>query len=164
VQTPDTSLTVKQAPAPEGEATVGCDSARQRVAEPASDDLTFGPLSYPGLAHGYPTIDGKPAGVEPDGLAYYKIGAQLSADAEATVSIGADARDYVGILTEGGRDGGYSLVTYQSCAAFPADTVNWWVGGFLLHGRDSACVPLDITIPGEKIEHVNLAMPVDACD
>lgn len=163
-QAPDRTSTVTVASGSKGETTVGCDAARQQAAEAAKNDLTFGPLSYPGLARGYPTIDGKPADVGPDGLAYYKIGTYLDAGAEATVSVDAEARDYAGIRTEGGRVGGYSQVTYQSCTKLPADTVNWWVGGFLLRDRDSACMPLDVTIPGEKVEHVDLAFPVGACN
>lgn len=164
VETPGEQPTVPPASALRGEVTVDCDSARRHPAEPLTDDdLVFGSLSYDGLAHGYPTFDGWPVGIGPDGDAFYKIGADLTAEAEVTVSIGAAARDYAGILVESGRDGGYSQVTYRSCAELPADTVNWWVGGFLLHGRDTACVPIEVRSPGQEPERVDLALPVGAC-
>jgi len=99
-----------------------------------------------------------------DGQTFYKVGVQLEAGAEATASIGEAARDYAGIIVENGRGGGYSRITYRSCATLPSDTVNWWVGGFVLHGRDSACVPLEVSVSGESARRVDLALPVGACD
>ncbi len=160
-ETPTSTVT----PSPEGIGTADCAAARQAQAEPSSsDDLIFGPLRYAGLAPGYRTVDGRPNDPGPDGLTFYKIGAEMSAGAEATVGIGESARGYAGIVVENGRDGGYSQVTYRSCADLPPDTMNWWVGGFVLRGRDSACVPLDIAVPGERVAHFDLAIPVGACD
>lgn len=164
-QAPSKQPTSASAPIPEGQTIAGCAAAREDQSESVTgDDLVFGPLSYPGLAHGYPTDDGEPKEPGPDGEAFYKIGARLTAGAEVTVSIGSAARSYAGIIVENGRDGGYSRVTYRSCAGLPSGTVNWWVGGFVLHGRRAACVPLDLTSPGEEAKHIDLALPIGACN
>jgi hypothetical protein len=43
--------------------------------------------------------------------------------------------------------------------------MNWWVGGFVLTGRESGCIPLEITTSnGSEIERVDLALPSGACD
>lgn len=161
----DAPLTPTVSAVPESSTTVGCDTARQDTVAPiTSDDLTIGALTYPGLAHGYATHDGDLVEAGSDGIVLYKIGPQLSADAEVTVSIGTEAREYAAITVEGGEEDGYSQITYQSCPNLPADTANWWVGGFVLHGRESACVPIEVTIPGEGVERVDLAFPVGACD
>lgn len=43
-------------------------------------------------------------------------------------------------------------------------TRGFWVGGFLLRDRDSACLPLEITVGDDPTVHrVDLALPVGAC-
>ena len=161
------------APTPTGHASVGCDAARPDAETPGSADLIVGPLSYGAAAEGIRTADGRPATPGPDGVAFTKIGARLSFGTSATVSIGDSARAYAGIRTEAGSDGGYSSVSYAACASGdpritvddpPVPTGVWWVGGFLLSGLDSACLPLEITIDGDPTVHrVDLALPAGAC-
>ena len=161
------------APTPTGHASVGCDAARPDAETPGSADLIVGPLSYGAAAEGIRTADGRPATPGPDGVAFTKIGARLSFGTSATFSIGDSARAYAGIRTEAGSDGGYSSVSYAACASGdpritvddpPVPTGVWWVGGFLLSGLDSACLPLEITIDGDPTVHrVDLALPAGAC-
>ncbi len=132
--------------------------------DPSNDDLVAGPLRYQGLAGGYDLYQGLPATVDSDGIAYYKIGVELEPESEATVAIGGSAREYASILVENGRPEGYAEVTYRSCSDTAPDTVTWWVGGFLLRGRDSACVPLEITVAGEETKTFNIGFPTGACD
>ena len=77
-----------------------------------------------------------------------------------TVAIGEAALAYAGIKTERGPAVGYSSVTYTSCAASTTSSGPggvWWVGGFTLVGRSSACVPLEVQVQGEPdIRHVHL--------
>jgi hypothetical protein len=152
---------------PDRTAGVGCANARQEPAvPPTDDDLIVGPLEYPGVANGYRTPDGRPLEPDTHGQTYYKIGAEVATPAaEVTVGIGDGARDYAAIITENGREGGYSEVTYSSCDDLPAGAMNWWVGGFVLTGRESGCIPLEITTSnGSEIERVDLALPSGACD
>ena len=146
---------------------VGCAEARQGTADPATDDdLVEGALEYAGMANGYRTVDGRPMEPDADGRSYYKIGARVTVPGTAvTVSIGDAAREYATIVTERGRTGGYSAVTFSSCDDLPAHAVDWWVGGFVLSGRTSGCVPLTFTASdGSQIGHFDLALPMGACD
>ncbi len=161
------------APTPSGSASVGCDAARPDPEPTGIADLIVGPLSYGAAAEGIRTADGRPAAPGPDGITFYKIGTRLALGASATVAIGDPARAYAGIRTEQGSDGGYSSVSYAACASgdprvtgddAPAPVGVWWVGGFLLSGRDSACLPLEITVDGDPTVHrIDLALPAGAC-
>ncbi|PII84742.1 hypothetical protein BMH32_13250 [Leucobacter sp. OLJS4] len=161
------------APSPSGSASVGCDAARPDPEPTGIADLIIGPLSYGAAAEGIRTADGRPAAPGPDGIAFYKIGTRLALGASATVAIGDPARAYAGIRTEQGSDGGYSSVSYEACAPgdpritgddAPAPVGVWWVGGFLLRDRDSACLPLEITVGDDPTVHrVDLALPAGAC-
>ena len=101
-----------------------------------------------------------------DGRSFYQIGARVTAAGTAvTVRIGDEAREYASIVTERGRTGGYSAVTFSSCGDLPAHSVNWWVGGFVLSGRTSGCIPLEFTASdGSEIGRFDLALPSGACD
>lgn len=161
------------APSPSGSASVGCDAARPDPEPTGIADLIIGPLSYGAAAEGIRTADGRPAAPGPDGIVFYKIGTRLALGASATVAIGDPARAYAGIRTEQGSHGGYSSVSYAACAPgdpritgddAPAPVGVWWVGGFLLSGRDSACLPLEITVGDDPTVHrVDLALPAGAC-
>jgi hypothetical protein len=148
---------------PSGATTVGCALARPVGGGVHPADLLIGPLDYPGLGNGYP-IDGYPP---PDrhGIRFYKVGAQLPAGQTVTVTIGASARAYAGILTERGRSAGYTAVTYRSCAPSRQVGMVFWVGGFVLAGRRSACIPLRVRTAGEStVRTASIAIPVGACD
>lgn len=118
-RTPTPAASTSAAFHPGGSVSVGCDAARStNPTEPPpnpADDLVIGPLVYPGLGNGYnygfgPHIDA-------DGIAFFKEGAELPADTTVTVSIGAPARTWAGILIESGPAAGYSSVTYRSCSS-----------------------------------------------
>jgi hypothetical protein len=148
---------------PHGLGTDGCGASRPAGADIAAGDLVIGPLSYPGLQDGYENGGNPPGGY--GGIRFFKIGAQLPPDSTATVSIGASARAYAGIETEAGPDAGYSVVTYQSCPATKQNGRVFWVGGFTLVGRASACVPIEVAIPGENAARkTTIALPAGACD
>lgn len=148
---------------PHGLGTDGCSASRPAGAEVAAGDLVIGPLSYPGLEDGYQN-GGNPPGVH-GGIRFFKIGAQLPPGSTATVSIGASARAYAGIETETGPDAGYTVVTYQSCPATKQSGLVFWVGGFTLVGRASACVPIEVAIRGENVARkTTIALPAGACD
>lgn len=128
------------------------------------DDLVIGPLDYPGIRDGYSVAGPLP---EPDahGIRFYKIGAQLPAGKTVTVTIDSAARGFAGILTETGRSAGYSSVTYTSCAAANQKGMVFWVGGFVLAGRRTACVPLDVRVAGETaVRTARIALPAGACN
>ncbi len=148
---------------PGGNATADCAASRP-VPGPAAvtpADLAVGPLLYPGLAEGFaPGQSG-----EQGEIRFYKIGVELPADASATVSIGSAARDFAGIVIETGPDAGYSSVTYTSCSSAIQTGLVFWVGGFSLVGRETACVPLDVQIRGEaSARHVILSIGAGKCD
>jgi hypothetical protein len=147
---------------PSGSVTVGCDLARAVGADtppPGVDDLVIGPLVFSGLAHGYNF--GDPPDADADGVTFFKIGAELTSDATVTVSIGKSARSYAGILTEKGPSVGYSSVRYQGCSSEVQPGPVFWVGGFTLVGRKSACVPLVVQVKGET-ESRHLVLPIES--
>lgn len=148
---------------PRGHAVAGCDQSRPADRSTvAPDDLVLGPLVYPGLLEGY-QVDAPPA-ADRYGLRFFKVGPQLPPASSVTVSIASGALDYVGIVTEGGRSGGYRSVTYTSCAKDAGHGYVFWVGGFQLVGRERACVPLVVRVPGEREpRRLAVAIPVGAC-
>lgn len=137
------SAGVRPTPAPS--AAVACAQARPiGTAFPTAGDVRLGALSFAGLD----AMSGPPPGGPniPGGAGYfYKSGAQLPPDRTVTVSVADSARSYASIATENGSDGGSSTVTYASCPPASGSTGSWWVGGFLLFGRASACVPVQYT-------------------
>jgi len=145
---------------------VGCEAARPTSATaPApnpANDLIIGPLVYPGLADGY--NHGSVPYVDADGIAHFKQGTELPADTTVTVSIAPPARAWAGILTEAGPASGYSSVTYQGCSSEAQPGRVFWVGGFTLGGKTSACVPLEVHITGEnQPHHVMLSLEAGTC-
>jgi hypothetical protein len=147
---------------PSGSVTVGCDLARPvgpDTPPPGLDDLIIGPLVFSGLAHGYNFDD--PPDAQPDGVTFFKIGAELTSEATVTVSIGKTARQYAGIVTERGNDVGYSSVTFIGCSPEIQPGPVFWVGGFSLVGRRSACVPLIVEVQGDG-EARHLVLPIES--
>jgi hypothetical protein len=148
--------------APHGSATVGCELSRPVNGGVQDEDLLIGPLDIPTSKDGY-AVTNFPQPV--DGVSFFKVGMELPADASVTLSIGEEARAYAGIITEKGQDEGYSSVSYRACSATEQDGMVFWVGGFTLVGRASACVPLEVQVKGETaIRHTDFAIPVGACD
>lgn len=140
----------------------GCDQARSiSDAFPVPTDVVVGPLSYSGL---------KASGADPirepnsdNGGYFYKTGAQLRSGVSVTVTIADEAADYAAIVTESGPAEGSRSVTYQSCTT-PSTGGFWWVGGFLLRNRNSACLPIDVTTPGDpNVRRVVIALGAGNC-
>ncbi len=142
-----TSSPALSAPAsPSGMATVTCSSARAvPPGEGSSTDLVVGPLLYPGFDHGYNLTMNPP---NQDGVRFFKVGTHLVNGSVVTVSVAPEAKAYAGIKTETGSAAGFTTVTYESCPGSQNGSV-WWVGGFVLTGRPSGCLPLDIQVKGE---------------
>jgi hypothetical protein len=78
---------------------------------------------------------------------FYKVGMELLRGARVTVAIGEAASSYASLVSMFSPPQGDHMITYQSCRDTAPATA--WVGGFLLHGRRTACVPLVITVSGE---------------
>lgn len=167
---PDTlvtsTLSTPATVSPSGSTTVDCDTARPEALDsppPGADDLIIGPLVYPGLGNGW-NFDNPPE-PDADGVTFFKIGATMPSDSTVTVSIGKAAQSHAGILTEQGPSVGYSSVTYVGCSSATHPARVWWVGGFTLVGRDSACVPLDVQVKGENVaRHLMLSIEAGACN
>lgn len=124
----------------------GCAQARPiTTAFSGQRDLVIAPLSYAGLK-AYATAPVQRPNW--NGGYFYKTGAQLRPGVSVTVSIADDAAQYAAIVTENAPAGGARSVTYQSCTK-PGTDGFWWVGGLVLWNRKSACVPVDVTTPGE---------------
>lgn len=126
----------------------GCDQARPITsAFPTPSDMVIGPLSYAGFRGGATDPIAEPNW---NGGYFYKTGAQLRPGRSVTVSIGDEAADYAAIVTENGPERGVHAVTYQSCST-PGSLGFWWVGGFVLWNRQTACVPIEITTPADTM-------------
>lgn len=152
---------------PSRSASVGCGDSRPEKFVVTSGDWILGPLSYPGYTNGRVPPPDVSNAVQTDGSYFFKIGTHLLPDHTVTVTIGDAARSYAGIKTERGPAVGYSTVTYTSCAASTPSSGPggvWWVGGFTLVGRSSACVPLEVQVTGEAdIRHVHLLIGRSSC-
>lgn len=155
--------------APSGAITVGCDQARAvktgRTA-PDADDLVIGPLVYQGAVLAYQGTDlpGTPPSPDAQGITYFKTGAELPPGTTVTVSIGATARSFAGIVSENGPTAGYSSVTYRGCPAQKQHGRVWWTGGFSLVGHTSACLPLEVRVEGVNgIRKISVSLGVDPC-
>lgn len=143
--------------------TVGCEIAREHPAVPVKDtDLAVGDFRYAGMAAGVPTPDDEPLPPTEDGNVFYQLGAQLS-QGEATVTVGDSAQDYARLVVEGAPSTGFTQITYQVCEYLSEENVNWWFGGIVLEGRDSSCVPLEVSVKGGPTETVEVALPRGAC-
>jgi hypothetical protein len=124
--------------------------------------LRIGPLDYPGLRNGFQSDPAQTPNRYD--VRFYKTGVQLPAETSVTVSIGAGARSFAGIATEGGRDGGYTSVRYTSCPRSGQPAPVFWIGGFLLYARSRACIPIDVHVRGEKnTRFAEVAIPSGAC-
>ncbi|MEU8820696.1 hypothetical protein [Actinoplanes sp. NPDC048796] len=107
------------------------------TAAPAQNDLTVGPVTWPGLRSWAAADPDDFAGGQPG---HYKVGIVVKAATTVTVSIAGPAR-----LTYGQR-AGYSpasSITFQACDDF--DTV--YFGGF--HAPERTCVPVTVEERGE---------------
>jgi hypothetical protein len=112
-------------------------------ASPGSHDLVVGPLRYPRLLLGFAD---EPPITEPNcyGGYFYKVGVELSPAKVATVMIGGRAYEYASLISMYSPHTGDEAITYHSCKNAKFGTA--WVGGFLLRGRKTGCVPLRISI------------------
>lgn len=148
---PSPSITASRPPADRA-VTVSCDNARPMdAAFPKSADVKLESLSFAGLADATTAPD---APNWPVGAGYfYKSGAQLPPSTTVTLSIAADATRYASIATETGADGGALAVTYISCAPATGETGSWWIGGLLLWGKASACVPVEVVVNNDGRTH-----------
>lgn len=148
---------------PRGSAVAGCDQSRPaNTSSVAPNDLVLGPLVYPGLGDGYPADPPPPA--DRYGIRFFKVGPLLPPASSVTVTVAPAAEDYAGIVTEGGRSGGYRSVTYTSCAKDAQAGYVFWIGGFQLVDRARACVPLVVRIAGERApRRLAIAIPIGAC-
>lgn len=135
------------------------------VSSPAlgTDDLVIGPLRYPGLRHGYSAyLEPLTKPNYPGGGYFYKVGPELAAGATATIQIDPSASDYAALISADSPQTGDQAITYHSCAKSKHGT--FWPGGFILHGRSTACVPIRITVADESAVHrVVIALPAGAC-
>jgi hypothetical protein len=119
------------------------------------DDLTVGPLTWPGLkawAGGDPAHYGDPASGD------YKVGVTVLAGRTATVTVPATARGQLGLNY--GQAYHYTPaaeVTFVACPA--ADTT--YVGGFHLTGR--GCVPLDVQVGESAPTRVTVSFFAGRC-
>lgn len=105
-------------------------------------DVTAGPLVWRGL-RALATGDQKDYGSRNSDGWHYKIGAELPADAVATVTIGAQQRARAAL--EYGQGYGNSpapAVTFHSCPATPTG----FPGGFFVAGDGRACVPVEVRV------------------
>lgn len=128
----------------------GCEHARAITNRfPSPTDAVIGPLSYAGLRN---YQDSPVSETNWNGGHFYKSGAQLPPGTSATVTIGDAAAGYAAIVTETGPATGSRSVTYRSCRQ-PRPNGSWWVGGLVLFGRSSACVPLTVTDPNNQTTH-----------
>ena len=122
----------------------GCSRSIRDQAPARPVDFAAGPLRYAAAA-AWATMP-PPADVRlPDGRYFYKTGAILSPGAVVTVTVAPEARRHATIDVQGGPDTGSTSVTYHACPDAP-DTI--WPGGFLLT-EQTACLPLDVSVPGE---------------
>jgi hypothetical protein len=136
-----TSSTATEASGSAGSGTDSCQQGRSMPGRPSATDLVVGPLSYGGLLAFADRSDAP--GEAGHGDYFYKSGAQLKPGAVATVAIASQASTYAGLVTETGPESGFRQVTFHSCPGGEFGT--WWVGGFVLRGRRTACLPIDIT-------------------
>jgi hypothetical protein len=114
-----------------------------------SGDVAIGPLSYAGLKYYRAHAAERPNW----GSGYFfKSGAQLRPGVSATVSIQGRAAKYAAIITESGPNRGSRAVTYRSCSK-SGPPGYWWVGGFVLRDRRTACVPVKVTSSLGPTEH-----------
>jgi hypothetical protein len=137
-----------------------CRSARPITEDfPGPRDLAVGPLSYAGLrAFGPP-----PRAPNWHGGYFYKSGAQLRAGVSVTVRITEPAARYAVLVTESGPVVGLQAVTYRACVRSEAAGY-WWVGGFVLRGRRTGCVPIEVTAAGaSKQWHTIVPLGVPSC-
>lgn len=117
-----------------------CDNARATVSPvPVPGDLTTGEFIY----QGGEVFADLPVEKSNDGY-FYKMGAALPAKISATVTITGTAASFASIITENGPSRGSRSVTYSSCPAVAGSEGVWWVGGFALWGRQTACVTVEV--------------------
>jgi hypothetical protein len=112
-------------------------------------DLVIGPLTYPRLLLGFSDDPPLTTPNYPGNGYFYKVGPDLDAGGIATVAIDAFASRYAGVVSSYSPDAGDQAITYHSCP----QTRTGWVGGFVLRGRTTACVPIVVTIAGDPVVH-----------
>lgn len=114
----------------------------------SSNDLVIGRLSYPRLLLGFSGDAPMTESNFPGGGYFYKVGTELAPGATVTVSIDEPARGYAAIVSMYSPHAGDQSIMYQSCSKSQYGTA--WIGGFLLQGRKTACVPLVIKFADES--------------
>lgn len=156
--TVDSGATAQPPAAPRGSRTVACvqeEAHAQATDTPTANDLTIGPITWPGLKN-WSTADPKDfAGGTPGD---YKVGAVVKAGAVVTVSVAAPSKDEAGLKY--GQRWSYSptrSITFQGCKEF--DTA--YFGGF--HITDRKCLPLDIEESGKPPIRVSVSFFAGPC-
>lgn len=109
------------------------------------NDLVIGPLTYSGLLGGLPGYPTLSSPNFPGQGYFYKLGPQVAPGATVTVSVDPAARGYAALVSKDSADSGDTQITYHACPNY----TTIWIGGFLLHDRPAACVPLTVTVAGE---------------
>lgn len=119
----------------------------------ADDDVTVGPLTWPGLraladgdqnSYGYRNSDGW----------HYKVGTQLRAGTTVTLTIGAEQRAKAAL--EYGRAFGSTpapAITFNGC---PAKST-YFIGAFFIAGDGRACVPVDVRVGQDASRRVMIS-------
>ena len=112
---------------------------------PGPADLGVGPLYFPG---GRKLATADPAGYGEHGS--YKIPLALAMGTTATVTIAPPARGRVVISNPYSPVGGVTSATYHSCSTVPGFFAQSLA---FVDGQTRGCVPLDITIDGQRTAH-----------
>ncbi|WP_143120493.1 hypothetical protein [Actinacidiphila alni] len=125
----------------------------------AKDDVTVGPLTWPGL-RALTDGDQKSFGYHDSDGWHYKVAVDLRSGASVTLTIGAEQRAKAGL--EYGRAFGSTptpAVTFNACPARP--TV--FVGSFFVAGDGRACVPVDVRADGAASRRVVISFFSGPC-
>jgi len=137
---------------------IRCETYESYAVQPierSADDITVGPLTWPGLrkwATGDPSRYGSPAAGE------FKIGAEVARGATVTVAVAPEASAHAGLRY--GQRWGYTpaqAVSFHACE--DGDTA--FIGGFYVKGK--RCVPLDVRIGEEPPTRIVVSFFNGAC-
>jgi hypothetical protein len=127
----------------------------------SSTDVVVGPLRFPDLREAF-LKNAALTAPNYHGRYFYKTGPQVQAGATVTVAVSPSASSFASLVSAFSPDGGDQAITYHSCSNTKYGT--WWVGGFLLRDRSSACVPLLVTVAGEsQVRRITVAIRVKRC-
>lgn len=122
---------------------------------PGPHDLVIGPLSFPdGQRLGYM----RPQGFGSDGG--YKIPPVLAPGATVTIVIARSARSHVVLDNPQAPRGGVVAATFHGCR----HAWGFFPGGFMFTDhRARGCVPMDITVDGQRPRRVVLSLFAGDC-